>query len=330
MLLGEFVQSKLYSGIKTGLNEAFVVDETVYQSLVNEHPSSSEIMRPTLRGQDLRPWYHQQSGNYLILAKQGINIDEFPAIKQHLQKYRERLENRTDTFNAWYELRPCDYYDEFDGEKVIWSDISKLPRFSWDTGTYLNNTGFFISGIKPYFLSLVQSRTFWFILSQIAQPLRLRGGLWQYRVIPQFVERLPIPQLTTEQESRLAAIAEEITGLARSRYKLHEDLRQTLSGDFGNRQPISTRVGLYQWWELEDEKAVNDEIRRQFGSEIPLKKRPEWRSFLEDQKAEHYKLTQQIIDLEIRMNDIVYDVFNLTSEERQLIEQTTKYPYGEV
>jgi hypothetical protein len=145
----------------------------------------------------------------------------------------------------------------------------------------------------------------------------------------QFIRRLPIPDLSAEQEGSLAAIAEEITGLARSRYVLHEDFRRTLVTEFGG-DAISTRVALYRWWEIADEIALSDEIKRQLGREIPLNKRSEWRGYLADETAKHADLTAQIIALETRMNAIVYNVFDLTQEERQLIEETTKYPYGEV
>jgi hypothetical protein len=160
--------------------------------------------------------------------------------------------------------------------------------------------------------------------------LRLRGGLWQYQSKIQFVERLPIPELTASQERDLAAIAEEITGLARGRYQVHQNMRHIISTDFGDRQPISTRVALYEWWKFEDERALSEQIQHVFGQEIPLRSRSEWQGFLADEQAKHQDLTAQIIDLEIRMNDIVYDTFDLTPEERQLIEEATKYPYGEV
>ena len=153
--------------------------------------------------------------------------------------------------------------------------------------------------------------------------------MWQYRLFKQYVERLPIPDLSAEQESSLAAIAEEITGLARARYALHEDFRRTLVTEFGG-EAISTRVALYRWWDFADEKALSDEIKRQLGREIPLNKRSEWRGYLADETAKHADLTAQIITPETRMNAIVYHAFDLTPEERQLIEETTKYPYGEV
>ncbi len=331
--LSDLINSRMYWGIKTSYNDAFVIDEATKARLVDEDATSAEIIKPWIRGQDLRPWYLIDSKQYLIWTYTDIEIESYPAVMRHLEHYREGLEKRWEAAKGscrWYELRPCSYYDEFNQQKILWPDITKLPRFSWDTaGAFVDATGFLTIPPNKTFLPLLNSRTLWFVLSQISIPLRLRGGLWQYRAKMQFIERLPIPTLTTQQESDLAAIAEEITGLARRRYQQHEDTRQTIRNEFDGGE-ISTRVGLYRWWELADEKALSDEIKRRFGQEIPLSKRSEWRGFLAEQKAGHQQVTAQIIALETRMNAIVYDAFALTPDERQLIEETTKYPYGEV
>jgi hypothetical protein len=340
--LGDFVDHRIYRGVTTGLNEVFIINSETKNRLVHEHHTSSELIKPMLRGQDLRPWYQIDGGEYLIFTRSGVEISRYPAIQSYLEQYRQQLEPKPENWRGswlgrkagpyqWYEIQDqTAYYREFEQAKIWWADISKLPRFSWNEwGDYLNNTGFFISNASFSLLALLQSRVIWFVISQIATPLRLRAGLWQYRVLPQNVERLPIPGLTPQQESELAAIAEEITGLARARYQQHEDMRQTIRSEFDG-GGISTRVALYRWWEFADEKALSDEIRRQFRQEIPLTKRSEWRRFLADQQAEHQRLTAQIVALETRMNAIVYDAFDLTPDERQLIEATTKYPYGEV
>ncbi len=333
----------IFYGIKTGFNEAFIVDERIKQYLVDEHSSSTEIIKPLLRGQDLRPWYQNDKNLFLILAYQGINIEEYPAVKRHLEKYRASLEPKPDNWTGkwngrasgsyqWYELQTtttASYRQMSDASKICWPDISKLPRFSRNKESYFNNTVYMIDEDSSALLALLQSRPVWFALSQLAQPLRLRAGLWQYRLFTQFIERLPIPTLTAEQESSLAAIAEEITGLAKSRYQQHEDMRLTIRNQFGGGE-ITTRVALYKWWEIADEKALNDEIKHQLGQEIPLNKRSEWRGFLGEQTAGHQRLTAQIVALETRLNAIVYDAFDLTPDERVLIEQATKYPYGEV
>jgi len=345
--LSSTVDGKMYRGVTTGLNEAFIIDEDVKQRLIDEHPASAEIIKPMFRGEDLRPWYQIRSIDNLIFTRRGCNIDSYPAIKRHLLQFRELLEPKPASWHekiqgtwkgrkegsyAWYEIQDqTTYYEEFKQPKIYWAEISKLPRFSWDNkGFYASNKAhMLVSPSKMYLLSVLNSRVAWFVFSQLAVPLRLRAGLWQYQLTQQFVGRLPIPILTVEQESSLAAIAEEITELAKSRYQQHEDMRLTIRNQFGGGE-ITTRVALYKWWEIADEKALNDEIKHQLGQEIPLNKRSEWRGFLGEQTAGHQRLTAQIVALETRLNTIVYDAFDLTPDERVLIEQATKYPYGEV
>src|SRR5690606_29051899 len=251
-----------------------------------------------------------------------------PAIQSYLQKFKRELARRADSASgqcAWYELRPCDYYDEFAKPKILWAEIGKLPRFSWDeTNLYSNNKVHMVIPSSIHILPLLNSRVCWFIISQISTPLRLRAGLWQYQATRQFVYRLPIPDLTTQQESDLGAIAEEITTLARQRYQFHEVMRHRIQTDLGQGEKLNTR--LAEWWTLSDGADLRSEVQKAFKADIPLRERGEWEQFLADQKAEHQRLTEAIIALEIRLNDIVYDAFDLTPEERDLIERTTKYP----
>ncbi|MEQ8675357.1 MAG: Eco57I restriction-modification methylase domain-containing protein [Aggregatilineales bacterium] len=341
--LEKAINGAVYYGIKTGLNEVFIIDDEKRKELIAAHSSSEKLIKPLLRGQDFRPWYQVNSGLYLIFTHSGItNIDEFPAIRTYLEQFRESLEPKPNNWKgtwkgrkqgsySWFQIQDqVVYYQEFEKDKIYWAEIAKLPRFSWDDQKqYSNNKAHMLIPPSKSFLSILNSRVIWFIISQMAVPLRLRGGLWQYQTTQQFVKRLPIPDLSAQQESDLAAIAEENTSLARSRYALHEDFRRTLVNEFDGDE-ISTRVGLYKWWEMDDEKALSDELKRQFKQEIPLGKRSEWRKFLAEQKAKHQTLTDDIIAQEIRLNAIVYDAFKLNQEERQLIEDTTKYPYGEV
>jgi len=345
-MLNDFIAGEIYYGILTGATKVFVVNEDIKDDLISQHDTSKTILKPIFRGQDARPWYQSDGKQYLICTKQGINIDEFPAIKNYLQEHRSLLEPKPDNWNdkkdgewqgrssgnyQWYEwISPIAYYDELLKPKIIWSDISKLPRFSMDTnGWFYNNTVYGLNSSSYSLLAVLQSRITWFAISQLATPLRLRGGLWQYRLFKQFIERLPIPDLTTDQERDLAEIAETITSLARTRYTLHEDMRQTLINEF-NGDAIGTRVALYEWWQFEDEKALSDEIKTRFKQEIPLNQRKKWRDFLNEQRTAHHRLTDEIIAHETRMNSIVYDAFDLTAEERDLIEKSTKYPYGAV
>ena len=340
--LRDIVGNNIYYGIKTGLNEAFFISSEVKQKLIADDARNTEIIKPIRTAQHLRTWYQLESYEHLIFTRHGIDISQYPVIENYLKQYRTKLEPKPDNWEGrwpgrksgpyqWYEIQDqVRYFEEFNKPKILWPNISKFPRFSWDeVGLHVNDAGAIIVWNNLSLLALLNSRATWFCISQIASPSAIRDGLWRYQPKIQFVERLPIPELTAGQESQLAEYAEQITGLARQRYQLHEDMRQTIINEF-NGDTISTRVALYEWWNFEDEKALNDEIKRNFQAEIPLSKRAEWRGFLNEQKAEHERLTGAIIELEIALNDVVYAAFDLTPEEIRLIEEATRYPYGAV
>lgn len=345
--LEDYVTGQIYYGIKTGLNEAFVIDTATRDRLIAEHPSSAEIIKPMMRGEDLRPWYQILSGEYLIFARQGIDIEQYPAVKRHLEEFRTALEpmpsnwigkagswqGRKAGSYKWHELQDTvAYYAQFEKPKVFWAEIAKLPRFSWDTSALLvNNKGHVIVPSSISTLALLNSRVIWFAISQIAVPLRLRAGLWQYQVTRQFVRRLPIPALTAAQESSLGALAEEITALAGSRYRLHESARHRIGTDLGDQgSGGKLNEALHNWWDLPDLAAFRAAVKKSFKAEVPVKERGEWESWLTDQQAQHRALTDQIIDRETRLNAVVYQAFDLTPDEIALVERATKYPYGAV
>ncbi|MEI8167514.1 MAG: Eco57I restriction-modification methylase domain-containing protein, partial [Chloroflexales bacterium] len=145
--LGDVVDGRLYSGVKTGLNEAFIIDQATHDLLVRADPGYAKVIKPLLRGEDLRPWYQENEGRWLILFPNhwtaqtfGAGLDEatawtklrerHPFIAAHLEPFAAAGRARGDQGQYWWELRPCDYYAEFDQPKIIWPDISKFPRFS--------------------------------------------------------------------------------------------------------------------------------------------------------------------------------------------------------
>ena len=131
--LGEYVNGKIFYGIKTGLNEAFVIDKTTRDRLIAENPASEEIIKPFLAGRDIKRYQQPIADNYLILFKSGISQtwfgklpeDEmwkhiqikFHSLTKHLSLFQEKAKIRTDQGQYWWELRACVYYDEFEKQK---------------------------------------------------------------------------------------------------------------------------------------------------------------------------------------------------------------------
>ncbi len=338
--LSEATDDKIYFGIKTGFNEAFFIDSKTLNQLITKQPNSADILKPLLRGQNLRPWYHHMADEHVIFTYHGIDIASYPAIKDYLEQFHPLLEPKPDNWIGdwkgrkpgayrWYEIQDnVAYHNEFEKPKIVTPDIAKIPRFSWDeTGSYIDATGTVIIPKGQATLALLNSRVLWFAFSQIAIPLRLRAGLWQYRGKLQFLRRLPIPELTAAQEAALGELAEAITDLARTRYALHEAIRGRIRDDLGAGGKLNN--ALDEWWAL-DFPTLRAEVKKAFKNDIPLRERGDWESFLADQQARHHALTAQIVEREIHLNAVVYDAFNLAPDEIALIERSTKYPYGAV
>ena len=177
--LGEFVSDLIYVGVKTGLNKAFVIDQDKRDELIEEDPRSVEIIKPWLRGQDIKRWKADWSGLYVIFTRRGVDIEEYPAIKEHLSWWRNDLEpkaisgqlglGRKPGDYQWYEIQDSvAYYQEFARPKIIWPDIAREVRFAYDnTGSFLDMTCFMLSTKSQWLLPLLNSDLHEFLLCEI-------------------------------------------------------------------------------------------------------------------------------------------------------------------
>ncbi len=341
--LEETVDGEMYRGAVTGFNKAFVIDQTVRNRLVEEDIASEKIIKPFLRGEDLRPWYHEDEGQWLIFTRRGIDIEAYPAIKNYLQQYRKQLEPRPKSWDSqqrwpgrksgsykWYEIQDsADYFAAFEQPKILWPDIAKFPRFSWEnSGFYVGDTGFAAVPNEPWVIACLASRCSWFFISRSAMGFGERAGTDRFRLKIQYMENISLPDPSIEEREKLGALALGITEQARARYTLHERARRRIFSDLGTPEKKLNQK-LTAWWNL-DFPALRAEVKKVFKSDIPLAERDDWEDWLAGRRAEHERLTAEIVRRETELNERVYELFDLGPEEIQIIEESTRYCYGEV
>jgi hypothetical protein len=344
--LGEVVEGRIYRGVLTGLNEAFVVDQAMRDRLVAADPACAALLYPMRRGEDLRSWYQEDEGKWLIglphkwtAATCRADLDEahawrnlqdrYPALAAHLAPFAELARKRQDKGEYWWELRPCDYYEAFDAPKIFWPDIAKAPRFVWDESkTRIGNTAYFTSPATPYLLGVLASRATWFTISHLSQTFGERAGVQRYRLFTQTISRLPIPDAPATDREAIAGLALAITEQARARYAVHRQTRHRILTDLGA-PGAALNQKLTAWWAL-DFPGFLGEVRKAFKREIPVRQRDDWEGWLAVQRDAHAQRTAEIVRLETELNQRVYTLFDLTAAEIKLIEESTKYRYGEV
>jgi hypothetical protein len=201
--LGECVERRFFRGVTSGLNEAFIIDTETKRKLIAKDKRSADLVHPLLGGEDVRRYMFHETGLWLIFTRRGVDIDKYPAIRGHLEKWKEDLAPKRDKSSkrgrkpgryAWYEIQDdVAYYEVFDGPKIIFPDICKGPRFCLDTGRhYLANTAYCLGTDDLYLLGVLNSRLFWFAISNISIPFGIRAGEYRYRLIYQYMEKVPI------------------------------------------------------------------------------------------------------------------------------------------
>ena len=231
--LGNYCGDRFFRGVLTGLNEAFVVDREERDALIAEDPKSAEIIKPFLRGRDLKRWEVESQDLWLIFTRRGTDIDQYPAIRRHLSAFREQLEPRPGDWEpavsgAWHGRKPgpyawfnvqdnIAYWKEFETPKIVYPDIYLHQSFAWDTGSYyLANTCYFIPTSERWLTALLNSSTVEWFYEQVAA--RIQGGY--LRAFSDKVQSIPIPQTTEAQRElfeRLISAAE--ANIFRSAYE---------------------------------------------------------------------------------------------------------------
>ena len=227
--LGEYVQGKFYRGILTGLNEAFVVDRATRDRLIAENANSAKLLKPFLRGRDVKRWHAEFAGQYLVKIESSENqkhpwsgkpeaeaerifAKAYPAIHAFMQAEgrRAKLIARADQGKYYWELRSCAYWQEFDQPKVIFGRFMDHATYVYDdTGFYHNDALYFAAGATPYVAAILNSSINWWFLRQLCTDLQ--NGYLQ--ALLQCQEQIPIPTATAKARSAITARVEKILAL---------------------------------------------------------------------------------------------------------------------
>ena len=206
--LKDWKDIKIYRGVLTGCNEAFIIDSAKREEILlncqsdEERERTAELIRPILRGRDIKRYGYVDNGLYLINTHNGIkdklpriDIKEYPAIKAHLDQYWDKISTRTDKGDTPYNLRSCAYLEDFRKPKLIYSEIVQEPQFFFDKeGKFIPEATTFImvGEYLEYLYDVLHSK----IATYIFKTFYAGGGLGNggYRYKKAFLELLPIPK----------------------------------------------------------------------------------------------------------------------------------------
>ncbi|EIQ8808660.1 Eco57I restriction-modification methylase domain-containing protein [Campylobacter coli] len=262
--LKEWHGLNIYRGILTGYNEAFIITtEKRNEILANckdeaEKERTAKLIRKMLRGRDIKRYSYEWAGLWVINAHNGyknqngekveaINIENYPSLKKHFDEFYPQLEKRADKGLTPYNLRNCAYIEEFEREKIVYSEIVRKPQFYLDTklNFYAEATSFILTGENLKYLIAFLNNDF---VAFIFKTFYAGGNLGEngFRYKKAFLEKLPIPKINSKNQK----LADELINLVDEILKAKEQDKNA------NTQELENKINslVYKLYNLNEEE----------------------------------------------------------------------------
>ncbi len=259
---------QIYRGILTGANEAFIITTEKREEILNacktqeERKRTEALIKPILRGKDIKRYSYEWAHLWVINTHNGytsnlkskippIDIEKYPATKVHLDAHWDTIATRCDQGDTPYHLRNCAYLEDFEKEKIVYGEIVQEPRFYLDNGEcklgyfYAEATSFILTGEHlRYLLGMLHSKLITFAF----KTFYAGGGLGEsgYRYKKAFIERLPIPKITPQNQKLACKITDGAKAILEAKEKDPKANTQRLEKEID--------ALVYQLYNLTDEE----------------------------------------------------------------------------
>lgn len=264
--LKDWKDVEFYAGIKTAFNPAYHIDTQTRNELIRQDPKNKEVIKPLLRGKDIKRWQYEYHNLFMLNIHNGIrekgieaiNVEQdYPTILNFLNQWKYELEARQDKGEHWTNLRNCAFIEEFEKPKIIWIEISDRANYTFDAdGYFLTNSAYFLSGKHlKYLVSVLNSSVADYYFFQITA--KIAGGRKRYT--KQYVEQIPIPIIPKEEQIPYEKLVDFVI-LAKSKaddiiFKFFESLLDAL---------------VYELYFPEEIKSAGKEILKHLGDLKPI------------------------------------------------------------
>ena len=200
---------QIYRGVLTGCNEAFIISTEKRNEILSkcqsedERKQTAELIRPILRGRDIKRYGYDWANLWLINTHNGIkgripriNIEDYPAVKAHLDQYWDKIRDRADQGDTPYNLRNCAYLEDFYQPKIIWKRIGSILRFCYnDNGALgLDSTCFAIGENIEFVCCVLNSPMGHYLLKDAP-----KTGTGDLLISVQAVEPIKLPLISKDE-----------------------------------------------------------------------------------------------------------------------------------
>jgi hypothetical protein len=331
--LVDFAGVKPYRGILTGCNEAFLISQETRDRIVREDPSSIAIIKPLIRGRDIKRWSPKKSNDYIILSLRGIEIEKFPSVLKHLEGFRDQLEPKPPDWSLrlsskwkgrksgkyqWYEIQDTvDYQNLFEESKIIYPDITWSPQFSFVKDTmYFVNTGYLIPSVDRYLCSVLNSPVLWSYMWRCLP----HGKDDALRLFSPDIMSLPIASVGLTENQVAEEFVDKLVELVKENQETFSSVMSWLQMEAGLEKP-SKKLLAFDTMSVKEFKEEVSKCAKK-GTSRSRQKYDEISDIYNETTPGIWQNNSQIRQLEHRLSDLVNQAYQLTPDEIALLWKT--------
>ena len=315
--LGQYVDNSIYYGIKTGFNDAFVIDNVTKERLCKEDASSIELIKPLLRGKDIHRYIYSWENLWIIFTRHGVDINKYPAVLSYLKQFQNQLEpgiGRKPGPYKWFEIQDnIVYFREFQKPKIIWGNLATKASFTYDDKNfYLTNPSSILAPADKWLLAILNSSVSTFFLRNIA--MQRNGGFIEQQ--PMTVKRIPIPEVQRAYKEDLSNKVGNLLRLAAESQELLNQSIEVLRAEYKLKH-ITSKLEkfLNLGWNEFIEELEKQKIK------LNLTQKDELNTWFRSKQTVATKLNEAMKKLNEEIDAHVYRLYNLDESEIKLIEQ---------
>ena len=335
--LGVFVNDQIFYGLKTGLNEAFIVDEKTKEKLCMVDPKNREVIKPVLRGVNIGTYGHTWSNEYLIylpwhfpfhedITIQGASDKaekafekEYPSIYNYLLQFKAKLLERNSAETGkryeWYALQRygSNYWKKFELPKIIWGNLARMASFSYDAGAfYINAPACMLPTHEKWLLAVLNSSVSTFFLRNTA--IERQGGFIEQK--PVYVKQMPIPKVTNDLRYSLTEKVEMLLNLYSEKQELNKQAIDVLMAEYKIAKVTQKLEDFLDLgWNEFIEELEKQKVR------LDLAQKDTLNIWFRSKQKVAISIDENIARLRREVDLTIYKLYNLNESEVQLIER---------
>lgn len=331
--LAEYAGCKPLYGIKTGFNEAFLIDEATRGRLVREDASCSAVLQRFVGGGDIGRWASDWGGEYLITLASSENRHwpwtgaedperafgaTFPSLYGWLKPMEARLRARSDKGQYWWELRSCAYYSEFLKPKLLYQDIQFHARYAFDTtGLLSNNMAWLLPADDVWLAAVLNSPALWWHNFRFLQ----HGKDEALRPFRDRMLAVPIAPPSPEARTIAGDLVPTVVAAVAANHVARRGMVDALRLQYAVEKPGDALANFHR---LDADSFVREIIKRRGKSTANLRPADiaDLRGLHESESLPVIQREQDISRAERRLSDLVNTAYGLTEDEITTLRDT--------